>query len=129
MAAGSTQFAEPIARASRLYRIPEGLIRAVVQVESSYNPRVVSNKGAAGLMQLMPAVVRAMGVADPFDPEQNIMGGTRLLRLLANRLDGNLQLTLAAYNAGFGNVRKHGFRVPSFAEIYVRKVQHHYAGG
>ena len=79
-------------------------------------------------MQLMPTTAEAMGVVDRFDPLQNILGGTRLLRKLANRYNGDLQLTLAAYNAGVGNVRKHG-GVPSFAERYIQKVQHHYVYG
>lgn len=111
------------------YQLPESLLRAVVHTESNYNPRAVSRAGAMGLMQLMPATARALGVESPFDPEQNIHGGARYLRLLANRYDGDMILVLAAYNAGAGNVERYG-GVPPFEETraYVRAVlQRYYA--
>lgn len=104
-----------IQEASELYRIPVPLIRAVIKVESDYDTRVVSAMDCKGLMQVHPAVEVDMGATgDIFDPRTNIMTGTRLLRWLANRLDGDLVLTIAGYHAGLGSLAKYGYTVPPF---------------
>lgn len=117
-----------IEEAATLYRIPVPLIRAVIKVESDYDPRVVSSKGARGLMQLMPAVVEDMGVENVHDPRENILGGTRLLRILANRYDGDLVRTIAAYHAGVGSLAKYGDNVPPYKRTrrYLRMVLDRY---
>lgn len=111
--------------AARLYRLPVAFLRAVTRVESDFYPNVVSRTGAMGLMQLMPRTAASMGVRNPFDPRQNILGGARFLRILANRFGGDLVLTVAAYNAGEGSVRRYR-GVPPYASTqrYVRKVVH-----
>lgn len=107
------------------------LVRAVVQVESGYNARAVSSKGALGLMQLMPATAAAVGVRSPFDAEENIRGGTTYLRQLLDRFDGNEELALAAYNAGPLAVDRYGNQVPPYPETrdYVRRIRTQTATG
>jgi soluble lytic murein transglycosylase-like protein len=110
--------------AARRYRIPVPLVRAVMHAESNFDRSAVSPRGASGLMQLMPDTAQEMYVRDIFDAKENIEGGTRYLRALANQYDGDMVKMIAAYNAGPEAVRRHGGRVPPFAETqaYVRKV-------
>jgi len=117
-----------IKEASDRFNLPEYLIRAVMAVESSYNPYAVSEKGAEGLMQLMPTTAKDMEVKDSFNPKENIMGGARYLRFLANMFNGDLVLILAAYNAGHASVKKYGNKIPPFQETidYVKKVSRLY---
>jgi soluble lytic murein transglycosylase-like protein len=96
-----------IAEAAMVYALPPALIRAIIHVESDYDPQVVSCAGARGLMQLMPDVEKEQRVSDVFDPRRNILGGSRLLRLLANRFRGDLVLTVAGYHAGPGAIEKY----------------------
>jgi soluble lytic murein transglycosylase-like protein len=109
--------------AAALYHLPATYLCAVAQVESRFDPNVVSIDGAAGVMQLMPFTARKMGVTNPFDPRQSVLGGARFLRILANQWKGDLELTTAAYNAGSGAVTKYG-GVPPYEETerYVRRV-------
>ena len=109
-----------IYEASQLHRIPVPLIRAVIKVESDYDPHVVSSMDCKGLMQVHPDVYIDMGsTGDIFEPRENIMTGTRLLRWLANRVDGDLVLTIAGYHAGLGSLAKFGYTVPPYA--YTRQ--------
>jgi soluble lytic murein transglycosylase-like protein len=103
------------------------LLHAVIAVESAYDARAVSRKGAQGLMQLMPATAQRFGVTDPFDPHDNVRGGARYLKALLAQFHGDLQLTLAAYNAGENAVVRNGNRVPPIEETqkYVPKVIAH----
>jgi soluble lytic murein transglycosylase-like protein len=112
-----------IEEAAATYALDPELIRAVMRAESAFNPLVVSSAGAQGLMQLMPALADEMGVEDPFDPRQNIMGGARYLRSLLNRHRGNVPLTLASYNAGPTVVARYK-KIPPFRETqrYVKKI-------
>lgn len=104
--------------------IPPALVHAVIQTESNGNPNAVSSAGAMGLMQLMPSNVKDAGITNPFDPDQNIQAGTKQLANLMKQYNGDLDLTLAGYNAGPGAVRKYG-GVPPFNETqnYIRKVR------
>jgi soluble lytic murein transglycosylase-like protein len=119
------RYDEHIKEASELYQIPEPLIRAIIKVESDYDPRVVSSMNARGLMQLMPDACTDMRVPQDqvHEPRINILGGTRLLRVLANRFDGDLVKTIAGYHAGGSAVRKYD-GIPPYenTQKYVRMV-------
>ena len=123
ISSGSQSMDEMFERASMATGVPVNLLKAVAKTESDFNPNCVSHAGAMGVMQLMPCNVEEYGVTDPFDAEQNIMAGAQQLADLSRRYDGDLTLTLAAYNAGSGNVAKYG-GVPPFKETqnYIRKV-------
>lgn len=123
-----TAWLDPIiSRASRKYGVDAGLIKAVIKAESDFNPRAVSHAGARGLMQLMPATASSLGVSDSFDPEQNVMGGTRFLKDLLRRYDGNVDAALAAYNWGPGNVDKRPDHLPRETRNYLVRVKQLYA--
>lgn len=117
-----------IRRAARQYGLQSELLHAVIAVESGYDPHARSPKGAGGLMQLMPGTARRYGVANAFDPEQNIDGGARYLRDLMKLFNGELSLVLAAYNAGENAVMRNRNRIPPYRETvaYVPKVLSHY---
>lgn len=124
--ARAQRFAAFVTKAAAHYKLPEPLVWAVMKTESNFYPHVVSNKGAEGLMQMLPGTANDMGVSDSFDPEQNIWGGARYLRLLANRFDGDMVLTLSAYHAGGGAVNSAGGIPYSQTAEYVRRVLNHY---
>jgi len=117
-------FEDLIVEHARLNDVRPDLVRAVVQVESGFNPLARSAKGALGLMQLMPATMHEFGVQNPFDPADNVRAGVAYLRQLLDRYDNNETLALAAYNAGPGAVDKHGQAVPPYAETrsYVAQI-------
>ncbi len=131
-AARYTRYDDPIRAAATLYQIPEQLVRAIIRCESDYDPRAVSITGARGLMQLMPETANLMQVRDIDDPRENIFGGVRLLRVLANEFNGDLELTVAAYNAGDGAVIRSG-GIPAIAQtrdyvVNVTKFYRRYRG-
>ncbi|MEE4112092.1 MAG: lytic transglycosylase domain-containing protein [Desulfobacteraceae bacterium] len=120
---GEALIADAIKRAARRYNLPEKLIAGVIQAESNYQVDAVSPAGAQGLMQLMPATAREMGVDDPFDVRQNIDGGAGYLRRMLDRFGGDVRLALAAYNAGPGTVEKFNGNVPyPETQNYIERV-------
>ncbi len=124
MARKAADLVPNIVKAAERYRIPTALVRAIMHTESNFNSNALSPKGASGLMQLMPATASDMYVKDIFDTRDNIEGGVRYLRVLANLFNGDMVKMVAAYNAGPEAVRKYGGQVPPYAETqaYVRKV-------
>jgi hypothetical protein len=121
---GSKSMDQIFKEASERYSVPENLLKAVAQAESDFNPRAVSSCGASGVMQLMPETAKSLGVTDVFDAEQNINGGAKYLSGLLKKYGGNVDLALAAYNAGPGNVAKYG-GVPPFRETqnYISRIK------
>jgi len=123
----SSKYDQIISEASKRHGIAFPLLKAQIKVESDFNPRAVSKKGALGLMQIMPKNIKALRVNDPFDPRENIMAGARYFKQLLERFNGELHLALAAYNAGPNTVDRYK-RVPPFRETvdYVEKVMKYY---
>ena len=122
----ASPYADLIDHASKTYGVDPDLIRAVIRAESSFNPESTSTKGALGLMQLMPETAKDLGVNDPYDPAENIMGGTRYLRNLLDRFGNNRNLALAAYNWGMGNVERKPGRMPQETQTYIARVNQYY---
>ncbi|MEO5658489.1 MAG: lytic transglycosylase domain-containing protein [Polaromonas sp.] len=122
------EFKSFVLEASVASGLPAELIHAVIKTESNYNPRALSIKGAQGLMQLMPATARRFGGTDSLDPRDNILTGSRYLRWLMDHFNQNMELAVAAYNAGEGAVVKAGLKIPPFPETqkYVPRVLQHY---
>jgi soluble lytic murein transglycosylase-like protein len=111
-----------IEKAATTFGVNSGLIKAVIQAESSFNPNAVSPKGAMGLMQLMPDTARELGVKNPLNPTENVMGGTRYLKQLLDRYEGSVPLALAAYNWGMGNLDSRPSQMPRETKNYVAKI-------
>jgi soluble lytic murein transglycosylase len=113
---------------SKLYGIDPSLVKAVVKAESNFNPNAISPKGAQGLMQLMPDTSKLMKVNNPFDPDENIRGGTKYLKYLEETFKGDLELILAAYNAGPSRVMEHKMNVPPIEETrtFIKRVKQFY---
>ncbi len=126
----STDYNSLIRKAASKYNIEPDLIKAVIKTESNGNYRAISKKGAMGLMQLMPTTASDMRVSNPYNPKENIEGGTKYLRLLLDKFNGDLTLALAAYNAGPKTVEKYGWNIPPYSETknYVKKVFSLYKG-
>jgi soluble lytic murein transglycosylase-like protein len=123
-----SRFSDVIDEASRAFRIQPELLRAVIDVESRYNPKAISEKGAQGLMQLMPETARRFSGGDMLNPRDNVLTGARYLRFLLDLFKDDVELTLAAYNAGENAVIRAGYRVPSLPETrqYVPRVLERY---
>lgn len=126
VAVGESAYEEIILDAAKTYNLPASFIKGVIKVESNFHPHVVSRTGAMGLMQLMPGTANFLGVKDPFDPKENIFGGAKLLRYLADLYNGDINRVLAAYNAGEGAVDKYNGIPYAQTKEYVRRVYHFY---
>lgn len=116
-----TKYDSIFKKAAKKYGVSESLLKAVAKAESNFNPNDVSSAGAIGVMQLMPSTAKELGVTNPYDAEQNIMGGAKLIAAHLKKFNGDVRLALAAYNAGSGAVKKYG-GVPSFCKTYVNRV-------
>jgi hypothetical protein len=119
-------FDDIINHAADTFSVDPALIRGVIKAESNFSANSTSPKGAMGLMQLMPATARDLGVENPYDPYENIMGGTRYLKGLLDRYDGDVDRALAAYNWGMGNVEKYPSRLPRETKTYISRIKQYY---
>lgn len=117
----TTKFDEYFKKAAKKYGVSESLLKGIAKAESNFNERDLSSSGAMGVMQLMPETARSLGVTDPYDPEQNIMGGAKCIAQKLKEFHGNVELALAAYNAGSGAVKRAG-GVPARCKNYIKKV-------
>ena len=126
--AEQVRYSSFINAAAKRYNLTPELIQAIIKIESSFNPFAISERGAMGLMQLMPETAKEMNVESPFEAAENIMGGSRYLRKLHDLFPGDLQLVLAAYNAGPNRILENGHRIPRIPETeeYVKKVLQEY---
>lgn len=126
--ASKARYERIVEEVAQAHGLDSALLHAVISVESHYNPRAISRKGAAGLMQLMPATARRYGVSDSFDPAQNLHGGAKYLRDLLTLFNSDMSLALAAYNAGENAVIRNGNRIPPYPETrnYVPRVLDYY---
>lgn len=120
------QLNQLVHEAAQKYDVDINLIRSVIKTESNFNASATSPRGAMGLMQLMPETARELGVKNAYDPQENIMGGTRYLKMLLTRYDGQVDMALAAYNWGMGNVEKKPDRLPAETLGYIEKVNSYY---
>jgi hypothetical protein len=123
---GSGNYEPIISEAAEAFGVDPALVRSVIAVESNFNPNSTSPRGAMGLMQLMPATARELGVQNAYDPVENIRAGTRYLKMLVDRYDGNIDMALAAYNWGMGNLEKRPAQMPSETRSYIAHVTHYY---
>lgn len=124
-----------ISLAAKKYGVDEKLITSIVEIESNYNPNAVSSAGAKGLMQIMPQNFKNLGISDPFDISQNIQGGTKLIKELLDKFDGNVEMSLMGYNAGIGRIAQRGvnsvndlYKMPKETQNYVKQVMSLYRG-
>lgn len=115
-----------IDKASATYGVDKGLISSVIQAESDFDPNATSPKGAMGLMQLMPDTARGLGVSNAYDPQQNVMAGTRYLKSLLDRYNGDVKLALAAYNWGMGNLERSTGNLPEETRNYIARIMKNY---
>jgi hypothetical protein len=123
---GNTNLDRIITQAARTHGVEEALLKSVIKVESNFNSNSTSPKGAMGLMQLMPETARELGVLNPYDPLENVEAGTRYLKMLLKRYDGNVPLSLAAYNWGVGNIERRPDQMPTETRKYVDRVTNYY---
>jgi len=119
----ASQYDPIIEQASKTYGVDQALIRAVIRAESNFKNESTSPKGAMGLMQIMPATAKDLGIRDAYDPQENIMGGTRYLKSLLDRYDGDVPTALAAYNWGMGNVERRPEKLPRETRVYISRIQ------
>jgi len=123
------EFNDIIEHASKTYQVDPELIRSVIRAESNFDANATSSKGAMGLMQLMPETSNDLGVKNCYNPVENVMAGTRYLKSLLNRYDGNVDLTLAAYNWGMGNLERHPDKLPEETRTYIARVNEYLREG